>query len=161
MPRAAWLLLALGIAAGAAAQPASIAKPAPQKASKAAIKPARISRPAWAELTAEQQQVLAPLKSDWDALDGTRKRKWLAIAKRYPKLAPQQQERVQKRMHDWARLTPEQRRVARESYKSLAKTPPAKRGDLRDQWAQYQALSPIERQNLVPPAKPAKKKKQP
>ena len=64
-------------------------------------------------------------------------------------------------MQDWARLTPEQRRVARESYKSIAKAPPDKRANLRAQWAQYQALSPKERQSLAPPAKPAPKKKKP
>ena len=89
------------------------------------------------------------------------KRKWLGIAKRYPKMAPQEQERVQKRMHDWARLTPEQRRVARESYKNIAKAPPEKRVNLRQQWAEYQALPQAERQSLVPPAKPAPKKKKP
>ncbi|HZQ72408.1 MAG TPA: DUF3106 domain-containing protein [Burkholderiales bacterium] len=160
MRRAAWLVLALCVAAGAAAQPAPAPKAAAQ-AQKAATKAPRPSRPAWAELTAEQQQILAPLKNDWETLDGTRKRKWIAIAKRYPKLAPPQQERVQQRMHEWVRLTPEQRRVARESYKNLAKSQPAKRGDLREQWAQYQALSPMERESLVPPAKPAKKKKKP
>ena len=80
------------------------------------------------QLSADQQQTLAPLKPGWDRLETERKRKWLGIAKRYPRMAPQEQERVQKRMHDWARLTPEQRRVARESYKNIAKAPPEKRG---------------------------------
>ena len=162
MIRAAWVMVALCAATAAVGQPT----PAPAtksgaQASKAATKPPRTTRPAWAELTAEQQQVLSPLKPDWDRLATENKRKWLGIAKRYPKLAPQEQERVQKRMQDWARLTPEQRRVARESYKSIAKAPPDKRANLRAQWAQYQALSPKERQSLAPPAKPAPKKKKP
>ena len=168
MARLAWLLFALGLAGAAAAQPAAPAHPAPaaklaaQPAKNNGAKPpARAGRPAWAELTAEQQQILSPLKPDWENLDTVRKRKWLGIAKRYPKMAPQQQERVQKRMQDWARLTPEQRRVARESYKNLAKAPPDKRANLREQWAHYQSLSPMERQNLVPPSKPAPKKKKP
>jgi hypothetical protein len=158
MIRAAWLLLALCVAGGAVAQ-----APAPKAAvaQKSAAKPPRATRPAWAELTAEQQQTLAPLKADWDTLEAQRKRKWLGIAKRYPKLSPHEQERVQKRMHDWARLTPEQRRVARESYKNIAKAPPDKRANLREQWAHYQSLTPSERQSLVPPAKPAPKKKKP
>jgi hypothetical protein len=163
MIRAAWFLLALFVAGGALAQsppPQSAPKPALQ-GSKTPAKAPRVTRPAWAELTAEQQQVLSSLKPDWDSLDSARKRKWIGIAKRYPKLAPQEQERVQKRMQDWARLTPEQRRVARESYKSIAKAPPDKRANLRAQWAQYQALSPKERQSLAPPAKPAPKKKKP
>lgn len=160
MIRVAWLVVALCAAAGAAAQPG--ASPAAKSAAKsAAAKPAAVTRPAWAELTAEQQMILAPLKTDWESLDAPRKRKWIGIAKRYPKMAPQEQERVQKRMHDWAKLTPEQRRLARETYKNIAKTPPDKRGDLRQQWAEYQALPPMERQNLVPPQKPPAKKKKP
>jgi hypothetical protein len=38
--------------------------------------------PSWAELKPEQQQILAPLASDWDKLEPARKRKWLGIAKR-------------------------------------------------------------------------------
>src|SRR5207244_8207402 len=46
----------------------------------------RGGRPHWAELTAEQQRVLAPLKVDWESLDRDRKLTWVGIAKRYPKL---------------------------------------------------------------------------
>jgi hypothetical protein len=145
--------LSLAIAAGTAAQPpADVAKkPSAKPASKVpAAKPG--VRPAWAELTAEQQQTLAPLKGDWDTLDPDRRLKWIAIAKRYPRMKPQEQERVQRRMQAWVRLTPEQRRVARETYKHLAKASrPAPNKDLRDAWAEYQALSPYERQSLVPP----------
>ena len=142
MVRALLLLLALLLAsAGAASAP-----------------PAK-NRPAWAELTAEQQMVLAPLKADWESLEVRNKRKWIGIAKRYPTLKPQEQERVQKRMQDWAKLTSAQRRQARETYKNIAKAPPEKRANLRQQWAEYQALPPNERQNLVPPQKAPKKKK--
>ena len=159
MARALLLVLALSIAGAgsAAAQPG--AKPAAQPAKSS--KPAA-TRPAWAELTAEQQMILAPLKADWESLQVQNKRKWIGIAKRYPKMGQQEQERVQKRMQEWAKLTPEQRRQARESYKNIAKAPPEKRASLRQQWAEYQALPPNERQSLVPPPKPApKKKKQP
>jgi len=37
--------------------------------------------------------------------------------------------------------------------------PPEERGKLGEQWAEYQALPPNERQNLAPPQAPAKKKK--
>ena len=150
--------LSLAIAAGTAAQPAADAakdtakkpaatKPAPKtKAAKPGV------RPAWAELTAEQQQVLAPLKTDWDTLEPDRRLKWIAIAKRYPRMKALEQERVQRRMQVWASLSPEQRRQARENYKHLAKAPrPAPNKDLRQAWAEYQALSPYERQSLVPP----------
>ena len=147
MVRAALLVLALSVAAGAAGQQL------PQKAAPA--KPAAVAktqnRPAWAELTADQQMILAPLKADWDTLDPERRRKWIGIAKRYPGMNAQEQERVQRRMQAWAKLTPEQRRIARENYKRIAKQRVEKRQQLAERWAEYQALPPHERYSHVPP----------
>jgi hypothetical protein len=130
----ALLLAAASFAAGAAG---------PQK-----------TRPAWAELTADQQQILDPLKTDWDALSSSRKRTWIGIANRYPSMAPQEQQRVQTRMHKWAKLTPEQRQAARERYKSMGKLSAEKRRTLKQQWAEYQALSPTEKRMLDAPQAP-------
>ena len=158
--RRAWgLLLALLVAAGAAAQPSaqsptqSAPPAAPAKKAKApAVK--KNVRPAWAELTAEQQSILSPLKNDWDTLEVERRQKWIQIAKRYPKMKQVEQERVQRRMQLWANLSPEQRRQARENYKRLAKSPQPAKKSLREQWAEYQALPPQERENLAPPRSP-------
>lgn len=150
--------LSLAIAAGTAAQPPAqpgkdvAKKPAAAKPAAKAKAPKPGVRPAWAELTGEQQQVLAPLKADWDSLEPDRRQKWIAIAKRYPRMKPHEQERVQRRMQAWAALSPEQRRQARENYKHLAKSQrPAPNKDLRQAWVEYQALSPHERKSLVPP----------
>jgi hypothetical protein len=118
-------------------------------AKKPAAKAKAQVRPAWAELTAEQQKVLAPLKADWESLEPERRRKWIGVAKRYPQMTAQGQERVQRRMQVWAKLTPEQRRQARETYKQLVKVPPERLGDLRQQWAEYQQLPQQERDSLV------------
>jgi len=165
MRRILLALLSLAVAAAAVAQPADDAakKPAatsadavkkPAATKPAAVKPRLVKagvRPAWAELTAEQQQVLAPLKADWDTLEPDRRLKWIAIAKRYPRMKPLEQGRVQRRMQMWANLSPEQRRQARENYKQLAKAPRrAPKKNLSQAWAEYQALSPYERQSLVP-----------
>jgi len=96
------------------------------------------ARPAWSELTAEQQKILAPLSRDWNQLDSKRRKKWVAIAKRYPKMKPQAQERLRQRMADWAKLTPEQRRAARERYQQLKRLPPEKRRQVTRQWWAYQ-----------------------
>jgi hypothetical protein len=152
MMRRAWLfVIALLWALGAAAEPpVDVArKPAPKAATKPAAKAKANVRPAWAELTAEQQQILAPLKADWESLEPERRRKWIGIAKRYPAMKLAEQERVQRRMQYWAKLTPEQRRQARETYKQLVKVPPEKRGKLREQWAEYQQLPPQERESLT------------
>ena len=46
-------------------------------------------QPDWAQLAPEQQQILAPLASDWNTLDERRRKKWLLLAKRYPKMKPE------------------------------------------------------------------------
>jgi len=100
--------------------------------------------PDWAQLTPDQQRILAPLASDWNNFDERRRKKWLLTAKRYPKMKPEQQQRLQAQMQDWANLTPEQRRVARENYKKLQKQPPEKKEAVKRKWKE-------ERQGLPPP----------
>jgi len=159
MIRALIAAIALGLAGAAMAQPApqqQAAKPTAKPPTKAAAKKA-VVRPAWAELTPDQQGILAPLKPEWDKLDRDRRLKWIGIAKRYPGMHVEQQARVQRRMEAWAKLSSEQRRQARENYKRMAKVPPGRRGDLKQQWAEYQALTPQEREGLVPPANEAQR----
>ena len=62
----------------------------------------------------------------------------MKVANNYPKMKPEQQQRLQAQMKDWAKLTPEQRRVAREKYKTIKKLPPAQREQVKAQWQQYQ-----------------------
>lgn len=107
----------------------------------------------WAALTAEQQQILAPLKGEWDRLEPGQRSKWISMTKRYPKMTPKGQERVQRRMEKWAKLTPAQRKQARENYRRISKVPPEKRGDLQQQWSEYQSLPPQERQPAAPRTK--------
>jgi hypothetical protein len=161
--RALLASLLLGLAAAAVAQTATPQQPNPQAGAKPAAKPPakaatkKVVRPTWAELTPGQQEVLAKLKPEWDRLDRDRRLKWVGIAKRYPTMTVEQQARVQRRMEAWVKLTPEQRRQARENYKHMAKVPADRRGDLRQQWAEYQALTPQEREGLVPPGNEAQR----
>jgi hypothetical protein len=111
-------------------------------------------QPDWAQLTPEQQQILAPLASDWNNFDATRRKKWLLTAKRYPKMKPEQQQRLQAQMRRWAELTPEQRRIARENYKKLAKQPPEKREMVKRRWQERQKLKQPSA-TAAPPAAPA------
>ena len=109
--------------------------------------------PQWASLTADQQQVLAPLAAEWGKLSKPHKTKWLGIAKRYPALQPEEQKRIQMRMQKWAKLTPQQRDQAREQYRSIGKVAPDRREELRRYWAEYQALPPHEKRMFdVPPS---------
>jgi hypothetical protein len=133
-----WLCLALP---GLAAQ----VKPETKKA----------PRPAWSELNKAQQQVLAPLASEWDGMDTTRRKKWVAIADRYPKMKPQEQQRLQKRMRDWAALTPEQRKAAREKYQKLKQMKPDERKEVRTEWERYQRSLAQQQQRQGAPLDPS------
>lgn len=102
--------------------------------------------PAWAELPPAQQVALAPLRAHWRGLDADRKKKWLAVAQRFPGLPPQEQQRVQARMTQWAAMSPGERGHARQSYQELRNLPAADRQAL---WEAYRALPPEERQALA------------
>jgi hypothetical protein len=126
----------------------------------------RSSGPSWASLTADQQQILAPLAPDWDkGLTREQKVKWVGIAKRYPTMKPEEQKRVQTRMQKWAKLTPEQRWQARERYRNIGKMARDRREELRRYWAEYQSLPPHEKRmfdvppNYTPPAERRKRAK--
>lgn len=127
-----------------------------------------LRQPAWAELTPEQKQILAPLAGEWNALEVYRQKKWLGIAQRYPTLTPDEQARMQRRMTDWVKLSPEQRKAAREKYKSLKTAPPERKEVLRQKWQEYKELPEEERLRLQeqaartrPAARPGKAVKTP
>jgi hypothetical protein len=110
-------------------------------------------QPDWLQLTPEQQQILAPLSSDWNNFDDRKRKKWLLLAKRYPKMKPEEQQRLQIQMKDWAKLTPEQRSIARENYKKLAKQPPEKREAVKQKWQEHQQQKQVPSNS--PPPSPA------
>lgn len=135
-PRLVALLLAAVLSAPVLAQaPAAVAlaNPAAQG-------------PAWSELPPAQQAALAPLQAHWAGLDADRKRKWIAVAERFPGLPPQEQQRLQARMTQWAAMSPAERGRARQRYQELRRLPAAERQAL---WDAYNALPPEERQALA------------
>lgn len=115
--------------------------------SHAAIVPP-LSQPSWSELTAEQKRVLAPLSSEWDSMEGFRRKKWLGIAQRYQSMAPGEQARMQRRMTDWAKLTPDERKRARDKYRSLQKASAEKKEAVKLKWQEYKELPESEKTRL-------------
>ena len=109
--------------------------------------------PVWSELAADQQEILAPLSGTWDAMDNVRRRKWLAIAKRYPLMKPEEQARAKRRMEAWATLSPEQRQEARKGFQRIEKLPAEKKQTLRESWEKYQQLPEEKRRELAAEAK--------
>jgi hypothetical protein len=105
----------------------------------------------WQSLTAPQRVALAPLQADWNSIDPDRKTKWLDIARRYPQLPADEQQRLHARMADWARLSPTERARARLNYQE---TKQMASQDRRAQWQAYQALPESERKALAQRARP-------
>ena len=144
------------------ALPAAATVPAPAKApaapvvAKPAAKPApkaAISNAAWKDLPPAQQQALSPLATEWDKLDVAHKSKWLAIARKFETMKPDDQMRIQERMHAWVALTPDQRRVARESY---TRTKKLNTDQKTAQWEQYQQLPEEQKKKLAAEAAKSK-----
>ncbi|HEU5293531.1 MAG TPA: DUF3106 domain-containing protein [Burkholderiaceae bacterium] len=102
--------------------------------------------PSWTSLSAEQRAILAPLQNDWPSIDGPRKAKWLELAARYPKMPPDDQQRLQARMTEWARLSPQERAQARANFQQVKQLPQQER---HDQWEAYRALPESERKALA------------
>jgi hypothetical protein len=125
-----------------------------------AIEFSPLRQPTWQELSPQQRETLAPLASDWDKMDDSRRKKWIGIAARYPHLTSDEQARVQTQMRGWSSLTPQQKQVVREKYKALKQAPADKQQALREQWERYQQLPPEERQRLQEEAARRKEEEQ-
>lgn len=109
------------------------------------------SKPAWQDLTPAQQVSLKPLAANWNSLDESHKRKWLAIASSYPTLAPIEQAKLHSRMTEWVTLSRQQRIQARLNFAQSKQLTPTQKAAT---WQAYQALTPEERKKLAISATP-------
>ncbi len=109
-------------------------------------------QPSWANLSVEQKTILSPLGNEWDRLDNTRRKKWLAIAERYKRMTPAEQTRLQDKMRDWAMLSPEQRLAARERFKEFNQLPPEERENVKQKWQEYRQQKDEEQRRKAEPA---------
>jgi Protein of unknown function (DUF3106) len=101
---------------------------------------------AWARLSADQHEALAPLAHDWDTFDNDRKRRWMKIASRDKKMSTDSQKRLHGRMQEWLAMTPEQRRTARENYQLSKQVPVQQR---ENAWNAYQQLPEDQKKTLA------------
>jgi hypothetical protein len=129
-----------GHSAGAAGATAAPAKPASSSSQKAGDKPL------WRTLSPTQQLALQPLQAEWDQMDGLRKQKWLQLANRFTAMKPEEQQRVQERMREWAKLTPQQRELARETYARARRIAPDQK---TASWENYQQLTDDQKKQLA------------
>ena len=137
----------LGVKYGArlASEPSTPPSPATAEpmrpATRSALLPAPVV-PRWNSLSPAQQTLLEPFKDSWTTLPDAEQRAWAELALRFPRLAADQQERAQKRIHEWAALTPPQRQMARSNYRLAKVLPPEARVQ---QYEAYRELSPEQR----------------
>ena len=122
---------------------------APQKTPKAT------SKPLWAELTPAQQEALTPLATEWDQINAVRKKKWLELGNKMAAMPPEERQKMQARIRDWAKLTPEQRRQARTNYAQTKKLKPEEK---TAQWQEYQKLPEEKKKELAAKIELAKKR---
>jgi len=125
----------------------SFAQSAPAPTSnKAPATPEKKPDGTWDGLKPGQQQILAPLESDWDYMHPDSRRKWIQVATIYPKMSKQDQERLQSRMASWSNLSQKERRLARENYLSSLQFPAEKKAEA---WSAYQKLSDEQKKKLA------------
>lgn len=132
---AGWMMLALEASAQA---------PAAQAANAASA--THSGRPFWKDLSAAQQQALAPLTQLWPTMTEPHKRKWLALSQNFAQLTTDEKATLQGRMREWAALSPQQRTTARLNFAGTQQVP---QEDKRAKWEAYQALSPEAKQKLA------------
>jgi len=110
---------------------------------------------AWRQLSSAEQQVLQPLREQWDSIEAQRRQKWRDIAAIYPTLPAEQQARLRSRMTEWARMTPQQRNAARLHFGEVRQVPASER---QARWQAWQQLPEDQRRSIgaqagsLPPA---------
>ncbi len=105
---------------------------------KASTKP-EPKAPSWEQLSLQQKKVLGELQPQWAQQTDRLRNNLVKVANKYPKMKPEEQERVRRRITHWASLTPEQRQAARERFKQIKKQPPEKQKEVKKKWESYQS----------------------
>lgn len=113
-------------------------------------------QPGWGQLSQQQKNILAPLSKDWDSLENIRKKKWLGIADRFPTMKPDEQQRMQNRMREWASLSPAERTKVRDTYKDFKQLPAEQKQVVKQKWEAYSNLPAEEKQRLRETGKSSK-----
>jgi hypothetical protein len=141
---AAALIAVAGLAASSAfAAQAEYAGPSTTPAS--ATRP-DAGGPRWSDLSPAHRKVLAPLADDWNALDARGKERWIDVAGRFPKMPPDEQQRANQRMVEWAHMTVAQRIQARRNFQETRNVSKEER---EARWQAYQALPEEKKRELA------------
>jgi hypothetical protein len=102
--------------------------------------------PVWTDLSPGQRKVLAPLAADWNGLDARSKERWIDVAGRYHKMKPDEQQRANQRMGEWAHMTVAERTQARMNFQEASSLTKEER---EARWKAYQALPEEQKRELA------------
>lgn len=97
---------------------------------------------AWSELTAKQQELLEPLKNDWNSMTNAQQERWLKVGRKYESEPAERQAIMRERVSTWSELSPREKAAARENYKALKEK---RQGERNSSWNSYQSLDPKQR----------------
>ncbi len=136
---AATLIAAFGFGAcqALAAQPANTGS---------ASATAEADGPRWTDLSAAHRKVLAPLAADWNGMDSRNKERWIDVAGRFPTMPPDEQQRANQRMGEWAHMSVAQRQQARMNFQE---TRSVSKEEREARWKAYQALPEEKKRELA------------
>jgi hypothetical protein len=107
--------------------------------------------PPWNSLTPAQQTALRPLENEWAGIDTQRRQKWIEVASRFDRMSPDERQRTQERMGEWARMSPKQRNEARANFQTARQQ--LTTDERQQRWEAYRALPEQERNELAAQSK--------
>jgi len=119
---------------------------APSTAAAASAARPEAGGPVWTDLSPGQRKVLAPLAIDWNGLDARSKERWIDVAGRYHKMKPDEQQRANQRMGEWAHMTVAERTQARMNFQEASSLTKEER---EARWKAYQALPEEQKRELA------------
>jgi hypothetical protein len=96
----------------------------------------------WSELSGKQQELLAPLKNDWDNMTNAQRERWLKVGRKYENEPVERQAVMRERVSTWSKMSPRDKAAARENYKALKEK---RQGERNSSWNSYQSLDPKQR----------------
>lgn len=103
---------------------------------------------AWTQLTADEQELLAPVRDQWQQLPPAQQMRLRRKADRWQDMTPERREIAKQRLTRFAEMTPEQRAAARERYRAFQQLSPEQKKRVRNAFHRFQELSPDERRAL-------------
>lgn len=91
----------------------------------------------WSELSSKQQELLAPLKDEWDSMTNAQRERWLKVGRKYENEPQERQAIMRERVSTWSELSPRDKAAARQNYKALQEK---RQGERNSTWNSYQSL---------------------